>query len=78
MPARAPATAAPDDGAPPHDDAIYVGVKDMARMIGLSMNECYRLLDRRQVASVVYGRRRLVDVASLRDFAASLPTERAG
>ena len=55
-------------------DPIFVSVKDAARLLGLSTWVCYKLLDEGRIESRYEGRRRLVSVESLREYAASLPT----
>ena len=55
-------------------DPIFVSVKEAARALGISPWSCYQLLDSQQIESRYHGRRRLVDVKSLRKYAASLPT----
>lgn len=53
---------------------IFVSVKQAAQMLGLSTWVCYQLLDQQKIASQYQGRRRLVRVDSLREYADSLPT----
>lgn len=57
-------------------EPIFVSVKEAARALNISPWSCYQLLDDKLIVSRYQGRRRLVDVASLREYAASLPTER--
>lgn len=57
-------------------DPIFVSVKEAARALNISTWSCYQLLDDRVIDSRYQGRRRLVDVASLREYARNLPTER--
>ena len=59
-------------------DPLFVSAKEAALMLGLSRNQMYLLLDRGAVESRYFGKRRLVDLGSLKAFAAALPTERAG
>ena len=63
----------PDTSSP---EPITVSVKTAAQMTGLSNWTIYKLLDAQKVTSVYEGTRRLVLVASLRDYVANLPTER--
>lgn len=53
---------------------IFVSVKEAANMLGLTTWSVYQLLDRQAIESRYHGRRRLVVVDSLRDYAANLPT----
>lgn len=57
-------------------DPIFVSVKEAARALNISTWSCYQLLDENKIDSRYQGRRRLVDVASLREYARNLPTER--
>jgi excisionase family DNA binding protein len=52
---------------------IFVSVKEAARILGLTTWSVYQLLDQQKIASQYHGRRRLVRVESLRDYADSLP-----
>lgn len=54
-------------------EPIFVSVKQAAQMLGISPWSCYQLLDRGQIESRYYGRRRLVAVTSLRHYADRLP-----
>lgn len=58
-------------------EPIFVSVKDAAKALGLSTWSMYQLLDAKAVESQYHGRRRLVSVTSLREYAASLPTTQA-
>lgn len=58
-------------------DPIFVSVKDAAQALGLSTWQTYVLLDKQEIESRYFGRKRLVVVESLRKFAANLPTERS-
>lgn len=53
---------------------IFVSVKDAAQMLGLTTWSVYKLLDEQKIKSQYHGRRRLVVVESLREYAESLPT----
>lgn len=57
-------------------DAIFISTKETARLLGLSRNHVYDLLDEQAIESRYIGRRRLVVVASLNDYIAGLPSER--
>jgi hypothetical protein len=59
-------------------DPIFVSALDAGRMLGITRAEVYALCDAQQIESRYHGKRRLVVLASLRQFADSLPTERAG
>jgi excisionase family DNA binding protein len=54
---------------------IFVSVKEAARILGLGTWSVYKLLDDQLIASQYQGRKRLVRVDSLREYADSLPTE---
>lgn len=54
-------------------DPIYVSVKEAARVLGLSTWSIYQKLDAQEIASRYDGRKRLVVVESLRNYAAGLP-----
>lgn len=54
-------------------DPIFVSVKQMAQMLGLSTWVAYTILNEQQVKSRYVGRRRLVELKSLREYAANLP-----
>lgn len=56
-------------------EPIFVSVKDAARLLGgISPFVVYQLLDRGQIASQYQGRRRLVLLKSLREYAKNLPS----
>lgn len=55
-------------------DPIFVSVKQAADALGLTPWSVYKLLDKQAIESQYHGRRRLVVVKSLRDYAAGLPT----
>lgn len=61
---------------PAEQDAVFVSTKETARLLGLSRNHVYELLDRGDLESRYIGRRRLVVMSSLRSFIAGLPAER--
>jgi excisionase family DNA binding protein len=69
---------APDTGTAENLTPIFVSVKDAAALLGLSPWSTYRLLDDGKVEARYFGRRRLVVLASLQEYAKALPTERAG
>jgi excisionase family DNA binding protein len=58
----------------PDLDPIYVSVKEAARMLGLSTWAIYQKLDAQAIESRYDGRKRLVALASLREYAAALPS----
>lgn len=60
----------------PEQDAVFVSTKETARLLGVSRNHVYELLDRKQIQCKYIGRRRMVVNASLRAFIAALPSER--
>ena len=55
-------------------DPISISVKDAAAALGVSPMQIYRLCDKQAIESVYLGRKRLVLVTSLREYAANLPT----
>ena len=57
-------------------DPIFVSVKEAAAALSLKPATVYELLDEKRIASRYEGRRRLVLVDSLREYAANLPTSR--
>jgi hypothetical protein len=54
-------------------DPIFVSVKEAARILGLSTWAIYQKLDQQVIASRYDGRKRLVVMESLRNYAAGLP-----
>lgn len=56
-------------------EPIFVSVKDAARILAISPWSCYQLLDAGKIEDRYQGRRRLVVLASLRAYAAGLPSE---
>lgn len=54
-------------------DPIYVSVKEAARLLGLSTWNIYQKLDAQVIESRYDGRKRLVVMESLREYAAKLP-----
>lgn len=59
-------------------EPLFVSVKEAAAALGLSTFVMYELLndEARPIDSRYVGSRRLVSVASLREYAEGLPTER--
>lgn len=55
-------------------DPIYVSVKEAARLLGVSTWTLYQRLDQQVIESRYEGRKRLVLVSSLREYAEALPT----
>jgi excisionase family DNA binding protein len=74
---RATTVTAELESPPEQGDAVFVSTKETARLLGLSRNHIYELLDQRVIESRYIGRRRLVLMTSLRDFISRLPAERA-
>jgi len=70
-----PRSTVPDD-TPRQREAVFVSTKEAARLLGLSRNHVYELLNQDAIESRYIGKRRLVMVSSLHDFIAALPTER--
>lgn len=58
------------------DPRLFVSVKEAAHMLGLSRNQTYELLDRRAIECRYFGKRRLVVLSSVHDFARGLPAYR--
>lgn len=58
----------------PELDPIFVTVKEAARILGVSSWTMYMRLDQQAIASRYEGRKRLVSYASLKAYAANLPT----
>lgn len=54
-------------------EPIFISVKQAAEALGISAWQVYQLLDRQDIESRYQGRRRSVDVKSLRAYAAALP-----
>lgn len=61
----------------PNDRRIFVSVKETSDMLGLSRAQTYALLNDGVIESRYFGRRRLVVLDSLREFADNLPADRA-
>ncbi len=59
-------------------DPIFISVKQAAQALSLTPWTIYKLLDDQKIASHYEGRRRLVSVESLREYAAALPIYPAG
>lgn len=57
----------------PIEDPIFISVKQMAVMLNIGRSQAYALLNSGAIESKYIGRRRLVDVTSLRAFADALP-----
>lgn len=58
-------------------DPITITVKEAAAALGVDPTSVYPLLDAGKIDSRYFGRKRLVVVTSLREFAESLPTKAA-
>lgn len=58
-------------------DPIFVSVKQAAVVLGISPWSVYQLLDAQLIESRYHGKRRLVRVTSLHDYAEGLPSEKA-
>ena len=57
-------------------DPILVSVKDAAGALGITTWSIYQLLRENKIDSRYHGKRRLIVVESLREYAAKLPTEK--
>lgn len=55
-------------------DPIFVSVAEAARILGVSNWLMYRRLDEQAIESRYEGRKRLVNYASLKAYAAALPS----
>jgi excisionase family DNA binding protein len=55
---------------------IFVSVKEAARLLTLTPWSVYKLLDAGEIEARYHGKRRLVVLTSLREYAAHLPSER--
>lgn len=62
---------------PPSVEPIFVSVKDAARILAVTPWQVYRLLDDDKIDHQYEGRRRLVRLASVRDYADNLPRSRS-
>ena len=58
---------------PTEPDPIFISVKETARLLNLTPWSVYALLDDQKIESRYHGRRRLVSMASVKDYAANLP-----
>lgn len=58
------------------DPPVFVSTKEAARLLGLSRNHVYNLLNAGAIQSRYLGKRRQVVVSSLHEFAANLPEQR--
>lgn len=58
-------------------EPIFVTVKEAARLLGVSPWTCYQLLKSDDIESRYIGRRRLIPLIALMEYAACLPTEPA-
>lgn len=58
----------------PDLDPINVSVKEAARVLGVSTWTMYQRLDQQAIESTYEGRKRLVNYASLKAYAAALPS----
>jgi len=55
-------------------DPIYISIKEAADALGVNPMTIYRLCDKQLIENRYQGRKRLVSVESLREYAADLPT----
>jgi len=58
-------------------DPLMVSVAEMARVLSISRQQAYRLLDKKVVESRYLGGRRVVPIDALHAYVANLPRERA-
>jgi excisionase family DNA binding protein len=54
---------------------IFVSAKEAARLLNLTTWSVYKLLNEGQIESKYHGKRRLVVLESVQEYAKSLPTE---
>ncbi len=54
-------------------EPILVSITNAAKMLSICESSFYKLMDRGEVRTVKHGRRTLVPVQALREWAASLP-----
>lgn len=52
--------------------ALFCSILETARMLGRSRSTTYELMDAGSIRSVKLGKRRLIEIASINSFAASL------
>lgn len=58
----------------PEIDPIFISVKQAAGVLGISPWSVYQLLDAQVIESRYHGKRRLVRVTSLQEYAEGLPS----
>jgi excisionase family DNA binding protein len=71
------ATLSTPPGVEPDDERIFVTPLEASQTLAISRSQVYDLLNRGVIDSRFFGRRRLVVLDSLREFADNLPSERA-
>lgn len=59
-------------------DPIFISVKQAAEALNVTPFSVYQILDTQKIKSQYFGRRRLVDVESLREYAKNLPIYPSG
>jgi excisionase family DNA binding protein len=59
-------------------EPIFISVKQAAQVLSLTPWTIYKLLDDQKIASHYEGRRRLVSIESLREYAKNLPIYPSG
>ena len=64
----------PDTPSEGRIDPIFISVKQAAQALNVSTWVLYQLLDQNKIDSRYHGRRRLVVVDSLREYAKNLPS----
>lgn len=69
-----PVKARPVSETPP--EPLFLDIADVAAMLAISWDKAYRLVRDGELTSRYIGSRRVVDVESVREYAAALPTER--
>jgi excisionase family DNA binding protein len=57
----------------PIGEPIFISVEETAQMLNLTTWSIYRLLDAQEIKSQYHGKRRLVRLASVREYADNLP-----
>jgi hypothetical protein len=56
---------------------IHVSIQEACHLLGISRVSLWHILEANQIESRYHGRRRLVVLASLEDYASNMPRERA-
>lgn len=65
-------THAATDSGPPTTTPLFVSIKEAARLLNLSRSRIYELMDQGLIESTRIGRRRVIPLDALHDFATKL------